>query len=136
VAIENALFLLVGALKEDHWAQCVVDALSGLGSVHIAEASEVLEWLKLYRCALAIVDESSVPDAVDLVSRMVSIRPDLRLVVVTPCPTWTGARETLLAGSMDYLHKSPDERSILSTVRMLMEKSPRTPLNQPGRQAR
>ncbi|HLF29019.1 MAG TPA: hypothetical protein VJG32_22050 [Anaerolineae bacterium] len=84
--------------------------------------------------AIEVVDEASLPDihwqdydlvilnssvSSDLPSTISWIRsqdPTAQIVVFSSAPAWKQAREVMLAGAIDYAHKSLNKEYILSTL--------------------
>lgn len=117
-------FLLIGNKTEAQWSGVLQRALSSLGELRIVPEGEAVQAvMQRYHDAI-IIDMGAVHDAAQLVSRLRSQRPEVRLVVATASPTWQLAREVLQAGASDYIRKSRDENELRSKIQAVLETPP------------
>jgi len=71
-----------------------------------------------------IVDAAVIDDVPFLISRLRAQQPQARIVVVTASPTWQRAREALQAGAVNYVHKSLNEKELLSIFKDILARTP------------
>jgi DNA-binding NarL/FixJ family response regulator len=114
-------FLIVGDSSDEYSSETLREALTTLGSVHILSEDEMIHHLKERSYNVVIVDAGAVADAAVAVSQIRSLRPNIRVVVITASPHWKVARAVLAAGATDYLRKSWNTLDILASFSKALE---------------
>jgi DNA-binding NarL/FixJ family response regulator len=96
-------FLLLYGLDDNFLKDFLIEVLKPLGSLSVASVTEGVPPGAEEPDGLIIIDATAVERAEHLVARLLSERPERRIVVLTASPTWQRARAVFEAGAMDYL---------------------------------
>jgi len=120
----QATFLLISDRKESQWSQVLARALAPLGELQVVLEKEAVQHTLQHGYDTMIVDAAVIDDVPFLISRLRAQQPQARIVVVSASPTWERAREALLAGAMDYIHRSTSKEELVSTFENIIARVP------------
>lgn len=115
-------FLLVGEATQTPWSLSLLEALAPLGDLQLVTKVEAAQVLSRDRYDVVIVDAGAISDIRDLVDRLRRQKPNVRIVVASASPTWRQSREVLLAGAVDYIHKSLDQRKLRARIQGVLDR--------------
>ena len=121
---DKAIFLLIGTKTERPWTSCLQSALSDLGKLHVISEEKAFRTVSNCHHDLIFIDSNCVDNVSSLISRLISKRPQTRIIVFTASPVWHQAREALYAGAADYLHKILDEGKLRSEIMAVFNHPP------------
>lgn len=113
--------LLVGNTIEDQWAFALQKAVSSLGEFHVTTQMSAVQEIARHRYDLIVIDAGVVDEIADLIAGLRSSQPEARIVVATASPTWQRAREAMLAGAIDYVRKSFNQRELHSQIQAALD---------------
>ena len=114
-------FLLVSDSPCGYWRQVFGEALAALGSLQVVSESGMTALLQQRGYDVVIVDAGAVTSAPAVVSRVRTLAPGVKVVVVTVSPHWKIAKAVLQAGAADYLYKSLNKAEILAGLRAILD---------------
>lgn len=115
--------LLIGNPPDSIWATILRDALYPLGQLDLASESETSMRVQQKHYDLVIIDAAVLNNVETLVASLHRQQPTVPIVVVTTSPTWQRARRIFLAGATDYVQRSLDANTLLTTFQAILAKS-------------
>jgi DNA-binding NarL/FixJ family response regulator len=99
------------------WVRALEHALGSSSTLEVVSEREAWALGGETHCDLILLDAAAVSGEVPaLVAHLRQAWPDLPIVVVATSLTWQRARQVLLAGASDYVRKSLDKETILTTL--------------------
>jgi DNA-binding NarL/FixJ family response regulator len=113
--MENS-FLLISDQTRTAWNEVPGDILSSLGSLQVVTEEEINPEILRTHFDLIIMDAAAIKDPAQLVSRLRSLNPGIRIVVASVTPTWQEARAVLRAGAADYFSRPVNQDELFSTM--------------------
>ena len=115
--MEPKRILLLDGRGGSHWLKTLQRAVSALdGALEVVNEAS-LQYVPWHDYDLVILDASVFSDLPSTISWIRMQYPETRIVVFSPAPAWKQAREVMLAGAIDYTHKSLNREYILSTLK-------------------
>jgi DNA-binding NarL/FixJ family response regulator len=114
--------LHIGNPADTTWITILRNALTPLGQLDSISKPEIPLHVQQKHYDLIIIDAATLNDVETLVTALHQQEPNIPIVVVTTSPTWQRARRVLLAGAADYIRKSLDTDSLLTTFRAILTK--------------
>jgi len=104
-------FLLVGNSRQS-WLGVLNDAIKPLGELDVCREADTFAQIEKANYGVVVIDAGEVDHPEDLVLRLRSQRPLLRIIVVTSAPAWQLARRVLLSGATDCINKYADKKRL------------------------
>ncbi len=114
-------FLLISDSPDDRGNQVIQEALKAIGSLEVASETKMFSHLQKQTYNLVIVVAGAITSASEIVSQVQKLNPYARIVVITASPHWKIAKAVIQAGAVDYLEKSLDKDSVLTSFRKILE---------------
>ena len=122
-----ANMLLVNGSADHPWIELLRRVVFNLGKSLTVIDQQRWKEVPLQDYELIVLDASAVANPTSMIHEIRSWDPRARILVVTPAPHWKQARETLLAGAIDYVRKIEDKAMIESFLRRLpLQRHPNT----------
>jgi DNA-binding NarL/FixJ family response regulator len=113
-------FLLISDQDEPAWAAVLKEALDPFGHLNIVREGEAEAEILRARHDLIIIDAAAINQPARLVSRLLALRPELRIAVAAAAPEWQETRNVLRAGAVDYFRRSPNKEELHFTIRDIL----------------
>lgn len=113
--------MIVGDRSDPSDLQVLQDALQSLGHLAISSECDLESKLGSEFYDTAVVDAGAVAKPEDVIRRILSVQPHVRVVVITASPHWKIARAVFRAGATDYLRKSQNVQEVRATFARMLE---------------
>jgi DNA-binding NarL/FixJ family response regulator len=113
-------FLLVGDAPEDYGRQVLREALAELGTLSTVGEPDLPGKLAALAPDVVIVDAGGVSSPPQAVARILELRKEAKVVVITASPQWKVAKAVIVAGALDYLEKSLSQQEFEQVFRQLL----------------
>ena len=120
-------FLVVGDRSDRSDLQVLQDALHTLGHLAVSSECDLEGELENRSYDTAVVDAGAVAKPEDVIRRILSVQPHVKIVVITASPHWKIARAVFRAGATDYLRKSQNIQEVRATFAQMLDQSIQAP---------
>lgn len=119
----KSTFVLITENADDVWAREMSSILRSLGTLEFLSCEE-FQANKLPREYQLVIVDSGVKcmNVNTLISELVQLNPQCRVVAMTAAPTWKRARAAFEAGALDYLSKNVPSDEVVACLRAALEK--------------
>lgn len=114
-------FLLITNAAEKGWLTTLEETLAPLGSLRIATKKGASEEFLKQPYELVIIDATTVEEPVLVAKTLHTLKPNVRIAVMTTVPTWQEARDILRAGVVDYFPRTLSSRELLVTIKTILQ---------------
>lgn len=115
--------LFVAGPNDRHWIQALRQSALDMNKFLVLMDYCQMEEVSYRDYELIVLDASITVDLVRVIMNIRASDPRARVVVVSSAPHWKQARETLLAGAIDYVRKMDTQAAILDFLRDNLSKT-------------
>ncbi|MGB9178014.1 MAG: hypothetical protein WCB68_02110, partial [Pyrinomonadaceae bacterium] len=116
-------FLLISDSIDHRWRDILEEILIPLGHLEVTDEQMAVERLSEQSRRAVIIDAGAVDNFALLTSRLRTLYPDAKIIVVTASPAWKFAREAFRSGATDYLRKSVNRQELSLSLEQALAKS-------------
>lgn len=118
----NRIFLLIVDNKKVTWSNKLERALSTLGRLTVVNSEEDgAREIKQNEYDIIILETGITLDIANFITHIRSNKPNAKVIISSASPTWQRARQAFLAGAVDYMSTSLDEKEIRSIIQSVLK---------------
>lgn len=114
--------LLLSGREDQAWAKHLRTAVEFLDKELVVATETAINDLSWSDYDLVILDAGAISDVPEVILQVRRRNPATHIIVFSSSPTWEQARETMLAGAVDYSPKVFEHTRILEVIRRALSK--------------
>jgi DNA-binding NtrC family response regulator len=119
----KSTLVLITEKTDDVWARELSSIVRPLGMLELLSCEEFQANKLTCEYQLVIVDSGiKCMNVNTLISALIQLNPQCRVVAMTAAPTWKRARAAFEAGALDYLSKNVPSDEVVACLRAALEK--------------
>ena len=112
--------LFIAGSSSAQWGSILQRAIGNAGCVRLATTHNFSFLIMNDVFDLVFIDPGEIGSFSQLITEVLQLQPETKIIVATASPTWQRAREAMRAGAFDYIRKNQNITQLANYIRGIL----------------